>query len=85
MASVILYTDFLLREKSLSEKTLDRIRIIQNQGKNAAFLTQQVLDFSRKSIMDLTTFYVATMKQSYLLKITRISNSFIRGHSYNEL
>ncbi|MFQ5421666.1 MAG: ATP-binding protein, partial [Anaerolineae bacterium] len=53
MASIILYADLLLQTavNELSEKAVNRIRIIKQQGNRAAELTQQILDFSRKTIL----------------------------------
>lgn len=51
MATIVLYSDLLLRTPTLDAKDRERIRLIQQQGQRAADLTQQILDFSRKSIM----------------------------------
>lgn len=56
MATVILYSDLLLATGAFPEKERKRITIIQQQGQRAADLTQQILDFSRKSIMQRRDF-----------------------------
>lgn len=51
MATVILYSDTLLKSSHLSAADKNRILTIQQQGQRAAELTQQILDFSRKSML----------------------------------
>ncbi len=52
MAVITLYSDLLQRTSNLSENALKRVRIIQQQAMHAADLTQQILDFSRRSIRE---------------------------------
>lgn len=71
MATVILYSDLLLLTSDLSEKDKNRITLIQQQGQRAADLTQQILDFSRKSIMqrqDLDLWYFLVEMHSLLIR-----------------
>ncbi len=51
MATVILYSESLLATGDLLPEDRKRVTLIQQQGQRAADLTQQILDFSRKSIM----------------------------------
>lgn len=52
MVSIILYSDIMLRNTDLADKDRDRLKTIRKQGQRAVDLTQQILDFSRKSIMN---------------------------------
>ncbi|NHZ72729.1 MAG: HAMP domain-containing protein, partial [Aquificales bacterium] len=71
MATVILYSDLLLKTGSLFPKEQKRIKLIREQGQRAADLTQQILDFSRKSIMqrqDLDLWYFLVETHSLLVR-----------------
>jgi signal transduction histidine kinase/ActR/RegA family two-component response regulator len=86
MATVLLYTDLLLKTSDLSEKDKRRVELVQQQGRRAADLTQQILDFSRKSVMrrqdlDLRLF-VAELKQ--LLERTLPENIHLYFDSVGE-
>ena len=52
VGAIILFGELLLAEKGFSESARDRIRLIVEQGHRAAELTQQILDFGRKSIVE---------------------------------
>ncbi|MCK5053159.1 MAG: response regulator [Anaerolineales bacterium] len=52
IGAVVLYTDLLLRKLELSEKDRERLNIIKGQAKHASMLTSQILDFSRRSVME---------------------------------
>ena len=52
VGAVILYGEMLLAEEPLSEQARERIRTIIAQAHRAADLTQQILDFGRKSIVE---------------------------------
>ncbi|MCB8926130.1 MAG: response regulator [Ardenticatenaceae bacterium] len=61
MAVITLYSDLLQRSANLSENELRRLKTIHEQARHAAALTQQILDFSRRSVreprpMDLKAF-----------------------------
>ncbi len=51
MAAIILYADLMLTSSALSPKDQERVSLMRRQGRRAALLTQQILDFSRKSVM----------------------------------
>ncbi len=51
MAAILLYAELLLRMPDLAPQSRKKINVIHHQGKRAADLTQQILDFGRKSIM----------------------------------
>lgn len=89
MATVILYSDLLLIASDLSEKDRERITLIQQQGQRAADLTQQILDFSRKSIMqrqdldfwhflvEMHSLLVRTMPENIYFQLLREGNRFM--------
>jgi two-component system cell cycle sensor histidine kinase/response regulator CckA len=61
MASVILYSDMMLRSSDLLPKDREQLIAIRQQGRRAASLTQQILDFSgkamlRRQVLDLCSF-----------------------------
>jgi signal transduction histidine kinase len=51
MATIILFSEIMLRGSGLSSVDRDRISAIHDQGQRAANLTQQILDFARKAIL----------------------------------
>lgn len=67
MAAIILHSELMLAEPGLSDKGLMRQGTILQQARRAASLTQQVLDFSRRAVlelrpMDLAPFVRETLK-----------------------
>jgi PAS domain S-box-containing protein len=52
VGAIILFGELLLAEKGFSEASRERIRLIVDQAHRAAELTQQILDFGRKSIVE---------------------------------
>jgi len=55
MAAILLHAELMLKTSALSPKDRQKIELIHEQGQRAADLTQQILDFSRKSIMHRET------------------------------
>ena len=51
MASIILFADVMLRSSRLTDKDRERLTAIRRQGRHAADLTQQILDFGRKAML----------------------------------
>lgn len=51
MAAILLYAELMLKTSTLSAKDRKKLQVIHKQGLRAADLTQQILDFSRKSVM----------------------------------
>jgi CheY-like chemotaxis protein len=56
MAAIVVYADLLLMDKSLSATSRERLVIIQQQVQRAASLIRQILDFSRRSVMEHNVF-----------------------------
>lgn len=52
MAVIILYSELILKKSGLSEKDHERIATILQQAHRGASLTGQILDFSRRSVME---------------------------------
>jgi signal transduction histidine kinase/ActR/RegA family two-component response regulator/HAMP domain-containing protein len=52
MSVIILYAEMLLQSAQRTEQDSERLRTITQQGQRAAQLIQQILDFSRQSVMD---------------------------------
>jgi CheY-like chemotaxis protein len=55
MAAIVVYADLLKRDPNLLPVSQDRLAIIQNQVQRAASLIRQILDFSRRSVMEQST------------------------------
>jgi PAS domain S-box-containing protein len=51
MGAIILYSDMLLQDDAFPEAYRDRLKTIFQQSQRATSLIQQILDFSRRSIM----------------------------------
>ncbi len=52
LGTIMLYSELLMNDQSISSKGKERIDTIFNQAKRGSTLTTQVLDFSRRSIME---------------------------------
>ncbi len=52
MAAIILYSEMLLSQPDLSGRSYERLTTILQQAQRASGLTRQVLDFSRRSVME---------------------------------
>lgn len=55
MAAIIVYADLLKRDPNLHAASRDRLNIITQQVQRAASLIRQILDFSRRSVMEQST------------------------------
>jgi GAF domain-containing protein len=56
MAAILVYADLLVMDSSLSSSSRERAKIIQEQVNRASSLIRQILDFSRRSIMEQISF-----------------------------
>jgi two-component system, cell cycle sensor histidine kinase and response regulator CckA len=52
MGAVILYSELLIANPELNQKEIQWLKTILEQGKRAAGLTRQILDFSRSGLME---------------------------------
>ena len=55
MAAIVVYADLLKRDPNLPSASRERLIIIQQQVQRAASLIRQILDFSRRSVMEQST------------------------------
>lgn len=55
LGTIILYCEMMLEMGDLPEEVRKRIQIVHDQANRGARLTNQVLDFSRRSIMEMRT------------------------------
>lgn len=55
LAAIVVYTDLLTRDPHLSPASKERLTVIQQQVQRAASLIRQILDFSRRSVMEQST------------------------------
>jgi PAS domain S-box-containing protein len=52
MAAIVVYADLLMMEPNLSQASQERLTTIQQQVQRASSLIRQILDFSRRSVME---------------------------------
>ncbi len=52
MAAILVYADLLSNDTELSDAARERLEIIQQQVERASSLIRQILDFSRRSVME---------------------------------
>jgi PAS domain S-box-containing protein len=52
MAAVVIYTDLLAMEPNLKPASLEQLNIVQQQVQRATSLIRQILDFSRRAVME---------------------------------
>lgn len=52
MAAIVIYADLLKTDTGLSPASFERLTVIQRQVQRASSLIRQILDFSRKSVME---------------------------------
>lgn len=55
LAAIVVYADLLRRDPNLLPGSQERLNIIQQQVQRAASLIRQILDFSRRSVMEQST------------------------------
>ncbi|MEW5869231.1 MAG: ATP-binding protein [Chloroflexota bacterium] len=55
MASILVYTDMLDLDAGISQNSRERVGVIRKQIKRATELIRQILDFSRRSVMQMTS------------------------------
>lgn len=58
MAAIVVYADLVMMEPSLSSTSRERLSIIQQQIQRASSLIRQILDFSRRSVMEQSTLHL---------------------------
>jgi len=91
LATVMLYAQMMAQSESMSERDRERATIIHQQGQLAARLIQQVLDFSRRAVLERRPLDLLTLlkEQVKLLERTlpehiKVTLSYERGeHTVN--
>ncbi len=78
MAAILVYTDLLRNDVSLSPSSQDRLAIIQQQVHRAASLIRQILDFSRRSVMEQTTLDLLPFLKEFEKMLSRVLPETIR-------
>jgi PAS domain S-box-containing protein len=70
LAVITLYSQMLQRTPNLSQQERERLKVVAEQAKRAAGLTAQILDFSRRSVLEQQTLDLARFLQE-LVEILR--------------
>ncbi len=78
MAAILVYADLLRNDASLSPASQDRLAIIQQQVHRAASLIRQILDFSRRSVMEQTTLDLLPFIKEFEKMLSRVLPETIR-------
>jgi GAF domain-containing protein len=78
MAAILVYADLLRNDASLSPTAQDRLAIIQQQVLRAASLIRQILDFSRRSVIEQTTLDLLPFIKEFEKMILRVLPETIR-------
>ncbi len=55
MAAIFVYTDILMMDEGISPESQERLTTIQQQVQRASSLIRQILDFSRRSVLEQST------------------------------
>ncbi|PWH18060.1 MAG: hypothetical protein DDG59_06755 [Anaerolineae bacterium] len=78
MAAILVYTDLLRNDPSINQSAQDRLAIIQQQVHRAASLIRQILDFSRRSVMEQTTLDLLPFIKEFEKMLSRVLPETIR-------
>ena len=80
MASVILHSDMMLIDVDLPPQVRERVAVVRRQGEQAAFLTQQILDFGRKTILRMQKVDLGSLLQEVALTVEHALPGTIQLH-----
>jgi signal transduction histidine kinase/ActR/RegA family two-component response regulator len=75
---IILYAEMLLQGQGRTPQDIERLQTITQQGQRAAQLIQQILDFSRQSVMDQHPFDLVPFLREMEGLLMRTMPEFIR-------
>jgi PAS domain S-box-containing protein len=78
MAAILVYADLLLHDKNLEEASRERVDIIQQQVQRAASLIRQILDFSRRAVMEQSALDLAPFIKELEKMLGRVIPETIR-------
>jgi PAS domain S-box-containing protein len=71
MAVIVLYAQLSLRAPDLSSKTIERLNTILGQARRATDLTQQILDFGRRAILERRPLNLASFLKEQIILLRR--------------
>jgi signal transduction histidine kinase len=71
MATIVLYAQMLSRVPSLSNRDRERLAMIDRQAKHATNLIQQILDFSRRAVLERHPLDLASLLQEQVRLLER--------------
>ncbi len=71
LAVITLYTELIMRTVEMPARAQERLQIVEQQTKRAADLIQQILDFSRQSILERQTFDLAPFMEKLVTLLER--------------
>lgn len=78
MATILVYSDLLLKDLALNPAGLERLSIIQQQVQRASSLIRQILDFSRQSVMEQSTLDLLPFLKEFDRLLERVLSETIR-------
>lgn len=78
MAAILVYADLLLHDSNLGEASRERVDIIQQQVQRAASLIRQILDFSRRAVMEQSALDLAPFIKELEKMLGRVMPETIR-------
>ena len=81
LAAILVYTDLLTGDKNLTDSSRDRLKIIEEQVQRAASLIRQVLDFSRRSVMEQSPMDLLPFLKELTKLLSRVLPETIRIES----
>ncbi|MDD5468728.1 MAG: GAF domain-containing protein [Anaerolineales bacterium] len=78
MAAILVYADLLKDDHALSAVSQDRLAIIQQQVQRASSLIRQILDFSRRSVMEQSSLDLMPFIKEFQKMLHRVIPETIR-------
>jgi CheY-like chemotaxis protein len=78
MATILVYSDLLRKDLVLNPSGLERLAIIQQQVHRSASLIRQILDFSRRSVMELSALDLLPFIKEFDKLLVRVLPETIR-------
>lgn len=78
MATILVYSDLLRKDLALNPSALERLAIIQQQVHRSASLIRQILDFSRRSVMELSALDLLPFIKEFDKLLVRVLPETIR-------
>jgi PAS domain S-box-containing protein len=82
MATILVYSDLLRKDLAMIPTGLDRLAIIQQQVQRASSLIRQILDFSRRSVMERSNLDLLPFIKEFDRLLVRVLPETIRVELY---